>query len=58
MGNTEANNENGLGQWLNSPELQELREACRPRRGNRTLRMMLGGTALITMAKAKLSGKS
>ena len=33
MGNTEANNENesgggnGIGQWLNSPELQELREA-------------------------------
>jgi hypothetical protein len=27
MGNTEADNENGLGQWLNSPELKELREA-------------------------------
>ena len=27
MGNAEANNENGFGQWLNSPELKELREA-------------------------------
>ena len=27
MGNTEADNENGFGQWLNSPELQELRAA-------------------------------
>ena len=27
MGNTEANNENEFGQWLNSPELKELRKA-------------------------------
>jgi hypothetical protein len=27
MGNAEANNENGFGQWLNSPELKELRKA-------------------------------
>jgi hypothetical protein len=27
MGNAEANSENEFGQWLNSPELKELREA-------------------------------
>ena len=27
MGNAEADNENGFGQWLNSPELKELRQA-------------------------------
>jgi hypothetical protein len=58
MGNTEADNENGFGQWLNSPELKELRKRGQQQRSNKMLKMMLGGIALITMAKAKLSGKS